>query len=617
MDLGDELRRLEELYIGRRDWEVFENANMLVSASGLIDFLLDKIIKRPEVLSKLLPPKAVKMHFSGDIHIHKLPYSLWIPYCAGWSLYTLLRKGLRTPSTVAAPPKHFSSAVSQVVDFLYVVQQEWTGAQAFSAFDLFLAPFIRHDNLGFEEVKQKLQGMLYQLNVPARLGMQTPFTNITLTLDVSKEFSEAEVLVGGKPVGVGQDYLDEAIVLTKALFELYLEGDALGQPFTFPIVTIMLTRNFDWGGRRWGDLVDLVFEALARRGTAYLLNGYATDVEALYAMCCRLTLDLAKVKGIAPKFGETLVKPVVRGVWALPDATGSIGVVTINLPRIAYLSRGEWDRFIELLEERLAVAREVLLAWRRRYERHLREGLMPLTKEYVGHLVNHYNTVGVIGLPEAAANFLRDPKLWFKGSERDFKEALSFERRAVAYIRERVEEFEEEDGYLYNVEEIPGESTSYRLAMLDAVAFKEDLKEGLLALPGDETRFYSNSIVPYYADVPIYRRALWEGEVQREFTGGVMMHLFLSEMPDPSALKKLIRRIAENTKVVYFSITPAISVCRKCGWSAIGVYDECPKCHGPVDVWSRIVGYYRPVRTWNPGKQAEFKARVLYGALKL
>ncbi len=609
----EEVRKAEEAYLKISDWEVKENANTSLSYSNFRNYLFEKLVKRPEVLSQFLPPKAVKMHFSGDIHIHKLPDSLWIPYCAGWSYERILRKGLRTPNVISRPAKHFDTAVAHLVNFFFIGAQEWTGAQAVSAFDLYLGPFVEHDSLDHVEIKQVLQGMLFELNYPARAGYQSPFTNITLMLDTSPKLLEGRAYVSGEPVGTLGDFLDGAKAVAKALFELYLEGDAVSQPFTFPIPTIMLTKNFDWSGRRWGDLVDLVFEALARRGTAYLLNGYATDVEALYAMCCRLTIDTKKVLLNGPIVlssddGAGDTRKNAHGIWAIPDATGSIGVVTINLPRVAYLSRGEWDRFVELLEERLAVAREVLLAWRKRYETSLRAGLMPLTKEYIGHLNNHYNTIGVIGLPEAAANFMRAPDVWLDSSSRGMREAVSIMKNMVSYIRKRVEEFEEEDGYLYNVEEVPGEGASYRLARLDARRLGADA-----AIPSyDSTPFYSNSAVPYYADVPVFRRAMWEGEVQGEFTGGVMMHLFLSEQPDPEALKKLVRRIAENTKVVYFSITPAISVCRSCGWSAVGVFEECPKCHGPVDVWSRIVGYYRPIRTWNPGKQAEFRTRKHY-----
>ncbi|MCD6357292.1 MAG: anaerobic ribonucleoside-triphosphate reductase, partial [Thermoproteales archaeon] len=374
--------------------------------------------------------------------------------------------------------------------------------------------------------------------------------------------------------------------------------------------TLMLTRSFDWSGRRWGELTDLIFQALARRGTAYLLNGYASNVEALYAMCCRLTIDVTKLPlKLAPEL-EVAGAARVRGSWALPDGTGSIGIVTVNLPRLAALSKGEWDKFEELLRSRLELARQVLLAWRRRYERIMLAGLTPITKTYLGHLHNHFNTFGLIGLPEAAANFLRNPKLWSEGSRREMRRAIDLEKRIVELVRRYAEECEAEDGCLYNVEEIPGESTGYRLASMDARLFKD--RDDVLIPSDGVAPFYSNSIVPYYADVPIHQRALWEGEVQQEFTGGVMMHLFLEEQPDPDALKRIVRRIAENTRVVYFSITPTISVCRRCGWSSVGTYWECPRCGYETDVWSRIVGYYRPVRSWNPGKKAEFKLRQPY-----
>ena len=624
------LEAIVEAYMKKADWEVYENSNTNLSYSNFRNYLFDKFVKNPHILSRYLPAKAVKMHFDGDIHIHKLPDSLWIPYCAGWSLEKILRMGLKTPTVVSKPARHLDTAVSHAINFFFMAAQEWTGAVAMSAFDLYVAPFVCRDRVDPGRIKQVLQGMLFELNYPARAGYQSPFTNITLVMDTSKELLKGAAIVGGEPVGTLGDYLDEALLVDEALMELYTEGDGVGQPFTFPIPTIMLTRDFDWNGRRWGELVDRIFEALARRGAAYLLNGYATNVEALYAMCCRLTIDTSRITNncLKLKIPERLIDGGCReeteeylrkhrhayGIWALPDATGSIGVVTINLPRLAVESRGEWDALEELLMNRLEVARDVLLTWRDRYEKSLEAGLMPLTKTYLGHFWNHFSTFGLIGLPEAAANFLREPKLWFEAERRRMLEAASVMKRIVSFVRKVAEEYEEEDGFLYNVEEVPGESTAYRLAMLDYARYKERVESGEVCVPGDETAFfYSNSIVPYYADVPIYERAELEGEVQREFTGGVMMHLFLGESPDPGALKKLVRNIALNTKVVYFSITPALSVCRKCGWSGVGVFDECPKCSSPeVDIWSRIVGYYRPVRNWNVGKRAEFKLRVHY-----
>jgi len=613
--LAGELRALEFKYLGNVDWEVRENANTNVSYSSLRNYIFSKLVKREDVLSQYLPREAVRMHVRGDIYIHKLPDSLWIPYCAGWSLERLFRTGMRTPTLVSRPAKHFSTAVCHTVNFFFIASQEWTGAHAVTAFDLYVAPFVRHDKLDPARVKQILQGMLFELNYPARAGYQSPFTNITLVMDSAREMLEGRAIVSGKNVGRLGDYVEEALMVDRALMELYLEGDALHQPFTFPIPTILLTRDFDWNGRRWGDLTDLIFTVLARKGSAYLLNGYVVDVNSLFSMCCRLTVDISRLNSFALDPGDPGTRRSgLHGTWALPDATGSIGVVTINLPRLALKSKGEWERFEELLYERLKVARSVLLTWRERYERNLRAGLMPMTRVYLGHYGNHYNTFGVVGLPEAAANFMREPTLWTEWNYRNVNEAVSVMRRMVAMIREAASEFEEEDGQLYNVEEIPGESAAVSLAAKDYMMYRELAERGELALPGDGTAFfYSNSIIPYYVDVPLYRRALWEGEVQREFTGGVMMHLFLNESPDPAALKSLVRRIAENTKVVYFSVTPTLSVCRSCGWSGVGVVSECPKCgSGSVEWWSRIVGYYRPVSSWNTGKKLEFRMRHAY-----
>ena len=615
------VHQAEEEYVKRSDWEVKENANTNLSYSNFMNFLYGKLIKKPTVLYDFLPKTGVDAHFSGDMHIHKLPHSLWIPYCAGWSLERILRNGLRTPNIISRPAKHFDTAVAHIVNYFFMAAQEWTGAQAASAFDLFMAPFVRGDDLDYRRLKQVLQGMLFELNYPARAGYQSPFTNITLMIDTSEEVLRGNAYIGGEVVGELGDYADEALMIDKALFELYLEGDAVGQPFTFPIPTLMITRNFDWNGRRWGEVSDLIFEALARRGTAYLLNGYSSNVEALYAMCCRLTIDTSKIFNNNMKLllnNTTLdVKTSHRtyGIWAIPDATGSVGVVTLNLPRLAILSKGEWDVFESLLHSYMKIGREVLLAWRRRYELNMDRGLMPLTKTYLGHLNSHYNTFGVIGLPEAAANFLREPNLWFTLEKRKVREAIDVMKRIVRSIRKKAEEYEARDGYLYNVEEIPGESTGYRLAIMDYRLFRDKVRRGEILIPNDGTAvFYSNSVIPYYSEVSIYERALWEGEVQQEFTGGVMMHLFLDETPDVDSLKKLIRRIVMNTKVVYFSITPTIAVCRKCGWRGIGTLSTCPSCGSEVDLWSRIVGYYRPVRSWNIGKKAEFRLRRYYGS---
>ena len=612
------LSQTEEKYFNKTDWEVKENANESPSFGNFLSYFLDKTLKQPSILSKVFPSQAVSEHFDGGLHIHKLPYSLYVPYCAGWSFSNLLEKGLKTPTLTSKPAEHLDSAINQLVNYIFLTAQEWSGAMAVSAFDLLTAPFVREDNLRGNQIKQALQSMLFELNYPSRMGFQSPFSNITIVLDTVKDFSGMDAVIGGKKVGILSDYLDEAIRVTKQLIMLYNEGDNTHAPFTFPIPTLMLTKNFDWNNTRWDGLTDMIFENLAKRGSFYLLNGYASNVEALYAMCCRLTVDISKLNKLnlftleEQKLEDFLEeRPAARGIWAIPDATGSIGVITINLPRLAFLSKGEDGKFRELLVKELELARTTLKKMRGRYLRSLASGLMPMTKTYLGTLSNHFSTFGLVGLPEAAANFLRNPNLWENLDE--VEKAVKWMQSTVKFVREYSESCEKEDGVLYNVEEVPAESTGYRLAMLDYHQFKRAVERKEFFMPlEDGVPFYSNSVIPYYAPIPVAQRAKWEGEVQQEFTGGVMMHLFLYESPDPQALKKLVKSIVTNTKVVYFSITPTIAVCKRCGWSGVGIYDKCPKCGGPVELWSRIVGYYRPIKSWNVGKQAEFLERAEY-----
>ncbi|MHA1590426.1 MAG: anaerobic ribonucleoside triphosphate reductase [Candidatus Njordarchaeales archaeon] len=615
------ISELEKAYLEESDWLVRENANVNKAYSSFIGYLMDKILKDPVILREYLPENFVKMHISGDIHIHKLPHSLFIPYCVGWSYYKLLKMGLRTPTINTRPAKHLDTAISHLVSFFFLASQEWSGAQAVSAIDLFLAPFIRYDKLGFNSIKQALQRFVYELNYPSRLGFQSPFTNVTIVLDTVPSFLNAEAIIGGRKVGILGDYLEEAIEISKALFMQFLEGDADGKPFTFPIVTMMFTKRFDWNGSRWGDLTDLLFEVLARRGTIYILNGYQTDVSALYAMCCRLTIDFEKLsrKGSLFKLRrsseESLVEELekfrrVRGLWALPDATGSIGVITINLPRLAFFN--EEEIFFDKLRELLKEIRNLLIILRKRYEISLEKGLMPITKLYLGHLNNHFSTIGVIGLPEAVANLMNNEKLWIDSSKNERKEATILMKRIIQEIRKICQEYEAEDGYLYNVEEVPGESAAYRLALSDLKLIKREKMRAFIPML-DDVPFYSNSIVPYYADIPLSERISLESEVQKEFTGGVMMHIFLAEMPDERALKRMIYNIVTKTKIVYFSITPALTFCNKCGWEGVGVYESCPKCGSEnIEIWSRIVGYYRPIKNWNIGRRHEFRSRIHY-----
>jgi len=611
----------EKQYLTQNDWESRENANVNQSFGAFVSYILSKALKHLAVLEKYFPRDAVEMHTDGDIYIHKLPLSLFIPYCAGWSFQKILRIGLRTPTIISNPAKHFDTAVSHLVNFFFLAANEWSGAQATSGLDVFLAPFVRHDNIGPKEIRQALQRLVYEINYPSRIGFQSPFTNITIVMDLSEAYLSSEAIVGGKVVGRIEEYLDEALIVDKELLKLYLEGDALGRPFTFPIVTLMLTPKFDWNGTRWGELTDLIFEVLAKRGSLYILNGYASDVEGLYAMCCRLTIDTKKLNSMhftfktrAPEvedlYDELKKTRGPRGVWAAPDATGSIGVITINLPRLAIMSKGDEDKFFDMLMDRMLVAREILSRLRIRYQKSLESGFMPLTKVYLPSFAGHFSTIGIIGLPETAMNLMGDFNVW---NTSRVSEAIQIMRRIVRFIRRKTEEWEEIDNVLYNVEEVPGESAAYKLAMSDYKKFKDLVEKGEAYIPilnGEP--IYSNSIVPYYVSIPLVKRVELEGLVQQEFTGGVMAHLFFGEAIDPKALKKFIYSIVTNTKIVYFSITPAISTCKNCGWSGIGIYWKCPQCGSKTEVWSRIVGYYRPIQSWHVGRQKEFRSRVHY-----
>ena len=615
-----EIDKWERAYLSRIDWESRENANTNISFGAFVGYIVSKVLKEPEVLSRYFSRDVVEFYSNCDIHIHKLPLSLFIPYCSGWSLQKLFIEGLKTPTVISRPAKHFDTAISHTINFFFLIANEWSGAQATSGFDLLVAPFVREDDLSRKEIRQSLQKMVFELNYPSRIGFQSPFTNITIVIDLIKEYLESDAIVGGKKVGKAGEFLDEAIMVDEELLRLYLEGDSKGRPFTFPIITLMLTPSFDWNGTRWDDLTDLIFEVLAKRGSLYVLNGYATDIGGLFAMCCRLTIQADKVKKMnffkfmrdveEEQFEEMKKSKGPRGVWATPDATGSVGVVTINLPRLAILSNGDESVFFDLLQERLQSARKVILWWRERYVKSLINGLMPLTKIYLSSFAGHFGTFGLIGLPEAAVNLIGDLQIWQSSRVMD---AVQIMRKIVAFVRKYSEECEEIDGFLYNVEEVPGESAAYRLAMADFVRFKNKIDRGEAFIPIlDGEPMYSNSIIPYYASIPLYRRVKLEGIVQQEFTGGVMAHLFFGEAMDPKALKELIYRFAMNTKIVYFSITPAISTCTSCNWKGIGVYWKCPKCGSQTEVWSRIVGYYRPVQTWHHGRKAEFKSRIHY-----
>ena len=615
------LRETESLFLSNRDTEIKENANMTRTVSHFWLYALSKTYKNPRDLIEYFPGTIVREYTEGNIYIHKLPLSLVMPYCCGWSIKKVLQNGLKTPNISSNPAKHYDTAISHIVNFFFMTANEWTGAQAMTAVDLYLAPYIYYDKLTNKEIRQGIQRLVYELNYTTRIGSQAPYTNITICLDLIENYLLETAIHNGKITGYLDEYLDYAEEFVKELFKLFREGDAQNRPFTFPIITIPITDRFDWNETKYPEIINTIFQTVALRGSAYFLNGYATDVKGLYAMCCRLTIDINKINNhfyiINRKEINEIVEEIYeylrkqrngRGIWAIPDATGSIGVVTINLPRLASQSQDE-DELIDKIREKTKYCREVLSIWREKYTKLIRNGYLPLTYIYNPTLANHYSTIGIIGLPEMAM-IMTQKTIESWEMKNDAKEMIALEKKIVREIVKITEEYENNDGILYNVEEIPGESASYKLAQKD---YRDIQKIRAFFDKNGLEIIYSNSIVPYYANISLYRRIELESEVQPEFTGGVMLHLFLGEAPDPKSLKKLIESIVKNTKIIYFSVTPTITYCIKCNKTITGAYTMCPECKNEkVEIWSRIVGYYRPLKYWSSPRQKEYMMRIKY-----
>jgi ribonucleoside-triphosphate reductase len=629
---------MQEVVLQKRDpldefaqWnrlDVNENANRYQGPGSFFAWLLDSYAER-DALS-LLPSSILKAHLEGAIYIHKLPHSVWIPYCTGHSIARLLKKGLRTPTVVSRPARHVDTLVDHIANFLITMQHYFTGAQALSSVEWYAGPFIRNDKPDDKQLKQQLQRLLFNLNYPTRIGLQTPFTNFTITMNAPKKMLEGDMAIyGGQEVGSLGEYEEEAKRFFKALARLYLEGDAVGQPFTFPIPTLMTTAKWIWEDP---EIHELVFNVAAKRGSFYWLNTKMVDPDATYAMCCRIALDktellvayqnasrsgskftLSSLRRDVEVTREEYWKRVERqrfgGLWALPDITGSVNVVDVNLPRIALESQKEESRFWELYDERLKLVKEAVDWFRQRYIKIMKQypNFYAMIIEYMSEFpASHFNTIGVIGLAETAAILMGEPKLWLDGSRKDWLRAADLMAKMVEFATSRAREWMREEGVPWNVEEVPGESAAPKLALMDLKKHSE-LAEYLPAEP-----LYSTSIAPYYAEMELADRIDIEQRVQKYFTGGVMMHIFLGEEPDSEALAKLAKRIME-TEIVYWSFTPAITHCNNCEATITGLYRSCPRCGSEnVDVWSRIIGYYRPLRNWNPYRRREFWQRYHY-----
>ncbi|MEA2004906.1 MAG: ribonucleoside triphosphate reductase [Acidobacteriota bacterium] len=583
--VGINLERLIKDYINDIDWKIRENSNEgTMSFSGLNARVAGEVLSN-FALNHIYSEKIKNAHIEGDLHVHDLSYPL-VGYCAGWSLENLLRKGFgHVPNQVHSyPARHLETATLHMVNFIGTMQGEFAGAQAFSSVDTLLAPFVRADNLEFEQVKQDIQKLIFGLNVPSRWGWQTPFSNLTFDWTVPEDMKDKRVVVGGEELdSTYGEYQKEMDMINRAFLELMTEGDQKGRVFTFPIPTYNITKDFDWDSPN----ANLLFEVTAKYGIPYFQNYIGTNLDPgdVRAMCCRLNLDQR----------ELMRRP--GNMWGPGDSTGSIGVVTINLNRIGYES-GSSDDFFTRLKTLMILAKESLETKREIVNNMLEKGLIPYTKVYLGHFENHFSTIGLCGMHEACLNFLGEGISTPKGKE--------FTVEVMNFMRETILEFQEETGNLYNLEATPAESTSYRLARLDKAKYHNIITAGT-----DRHPYLTNSTqLNVDATRDIYEALEHQKDIQPLYTGGTIFHAFLPESIDKEICKKLVRKITE-TSLPYFSITPTFSICINHGY-LIGEVHECPDCGGKTEVYSRIVGYLRPVSTWNDGKQQEFKERTTF-----
>ena len=589
-------KELVNNYLQVNDWRVKENSTVTYSVGGLI-LSNSGAITANYWLSEIYDDEVARAHKNGEIHLHDL--SMLTGYCAGWSLKQLIQQGLGIPGKInSSPAKHLSTLCNQMVNFLGIMQNEWAGAQAFSSFDTYLAPFVKVENLSQKEVKQCVQSFVYGVNTPSRWGTQAPFTNITLDWTVPKDLAELPAIVGG----VEQDFTygdckKEMDMVNKAFIEIMTEGDANGRGFQYPIPTYSITRDFDWSETENNRLL---FEMTAKYGTPYFSNYINSDMEPsdVRSMCCRLRLDLRELR---KKSG---------GFFGSGESTGSVGVVTINLPRIAYLSQTP-EEFYRRLDKIMDIAARSLKTKRTVITRLMDAGLYPYTKHYLGTFDNHFSTIGLISMNEVGLN-----ACWLR-KDLTHPETQAFAKDVLNHMRNRLSDYQEQYGDLYNLEATPAESTTYRLAKHDVEQFPDIITAA--KNPGD-TPYYTNSShlpVGYTAD--IFDALAIQDELQTLYTSGTVFHAFLGEkLPDWKAAATLVRKIAENFKLPYYTMSPTYSICQEHGYLS-GEHKTCPKCGKPCEVWSRITGYYRPVQNWNDGKVQEFQDRQEYdiGASRL
>lgn len=640
VELENYVRTIVQGFVRDEDWQTRENASAgAVTFQGLNAFLSGEMLKNFALnqMYAMINPKIKRLHEEGKMHIHDLAFPV-IAYCAGWSLEELIRRGFgEVPNrTQSSPPKHLETLILQMVNFIGTMQGEFAGAQAFSSVDTRLAPFVKADNLGYKDVKQKMQMLIYGLNVPSRWGWQAPFSNLTFDLAIPEDLKDQKVIIGWNEdnikekfeiekealreyyIGLSEDlrkergikkkigrrykeivgerdhllgivnstygeYQKEIDMINRGFLEVMREGDKNGRIFTFPIPTYNLTKNFDWDS----DIINLLFEVTGKYGTPYFQNyiGSGLDPASIRAMCCRLNLDQT----------ELMNRP--GNIWGAGDSTGSIGVVTMNMNRIGY-EAGNEEEFFNQLGETMDVAKESLEIKRKVVEDLLEGNFVPYTKSYLGSFEHHFSTIGLCGMHESCLNFLGEGI----GSER----GKEFTIRVLNFMREKVRGYQLETGNLYNLEATPAESTSYRFAKLDKEMYPHN------KVSGDGVPFLTNSTqLNVDATRDLFEAIEHQNDIQPLYTGGTIFHTFLPEEIGGESAKRLVRKIAENTRLPYFSLTPTFSVCENHGYLR-GKQENCPECGSVTEIYSRIVGYYRPITNWNDGKQEEFRHRTPY-----
>ena len=581
-------KKIVDSYVKVEDWRVKENSTVTYSVGGLILSEAGAVTAN-YWLSEIYDEEIAKAHKDADIHIHDL--SMLTGYCAGWSLKQLIQEGLGgiEGKITSSPAKHLSTLCNQMVNFLGIMQNEWAGAQAFSSFDTYLAPFVKVDDLSYYEVKQCLQSFVYGVNTPSRWGTQAPFTNITLDWTVPNDLAELPALVGGKEMDFKyKDCKKEMDMINKAFLEIMIEGDANGRGFQYPIPTYSITKDFDWSDTENNRLL---FEMTAKYGTPYFSNYINSDMEPsdVRSMCCRLRLDLRELR---KKSG---------GYFGSGESTGSVGVVTINMPKIAYQATAEKD-FYERLDRLIDIAARSLKVKRDVITKLLDAGLYPYTKRYLGTFNNHFSTIGLVGMNEAGLN-----ACWLK-KDMTHEETQKFSKDVLNHMRERLSDYQEKYGDLYNLEATPAESTAYRFAKHDKEKFPDIITANDHGIP-----YYTNSShLPVGFTEDVFKALDVQDELQTLYTSGTVFHVFLGEkLPSWQSAAALVRKIAENYRLPYYTISPTYSICKEHGY-IVGEQFKCPICGAPAEVYSRITGYYRPVKNWNDGKSQEFEDRVTY-----